>query len=135
MAQKTGESTGLKAAESIKAEKPKFHKPKTEGIRLNSGKQEKLYNELLKAIGEGNNEKINRLMKAGADVNHKNKYGRTALMLAAGLGQTETCKLLLEKGADIHAKDNQRHTVLEYAEYSRKEGLVKLLKEVIAKHE
>ncbi|MCX6774006.1 MAG: ankyrin repeat domain-containing protein, partial [Candidatus Micrarchaeota archaeon] len=86
---------------AAKKEMRKFHKPKTEGVQLGPEKQAQLDNKLLNAAGRGNNEEIQRLLKAGADINHKNMHGRTALMYAARTGQSETCKFLIEKGADI----------------------------------
>nr|MBO6295302.1 ankyrin repeat domain-containing protein [Schwartzia sp. (in: firmicutes)] len=49
------------------------------------------------------------LIEAGVDVNAKNKYGCTALMLASNPGAV---KVLIDKGADVNAKDNDGRTAL-----------------------
>jgi ankyrin repeat protein len=56
-------------------------------------------------LKEGHTEIVQLLLEKGADVNAKNKYGRTALIYATERGYTEIVQLLLEKGADVNAKD------------------------------
>ena len=113
MVQKSEKSSGLKAAEGIKAEKPKFHKPKTEGIQISPEKQKELDDKLLDATKEGKEEKILRLLNyAGADVDAKDKDNVTALMWAAQKGHRETCVILIDNGADIDAKDKEGKTAL-----------------------
>ncbi|XP_023311281.1 uncharacterized protein LOC111691956 [Anoplophora glabripennis] len=51
----------------------------------------------------------------GADVNLKDKEGRTVLHLAAEKGQLLTVKFLLEAGADLTAKDRKGRTPLHSA--------------------
>ena len=46
------------------------------------------------------------LLEKGADVESKDRYGRTPLSWAAGNGHEAVVKLLLEKGADVESKDN-----------------------------
>jgi len=50
-----------------------------------------------------------------ADVNAKDKYGRTALMEAAYWGYVDAVKMLIEAGADIDAKSDQGMTALDFA--------------------
>ena len=47
-----------------------------------------------------------------ADVNAKDKFGRTALMFAVRRGRQELVKELLEKGAEVNAKDDEGNTPL-----------------------
>ncbi|MTB53549.1 ankyrin repeat domain-containing protein [Lewinella sp. W8] len=47
------------------------------------------------------------LLKAGADVNHTNKYGWTALIEAADEDAVNTLKLLLDAGAYINSRSDQ----------------------------
>ena len=57
-------------------------------------------------------EEIKELLKKGADVNAKDKFGRTALMKAAIIGQLDVVKYLVEHGADLEAKDGYGSTAL-----------------------
>ena len=59
---------------------------------------------------------IDWLVAHGADINAKNVYGDTPLMLQASINQTEKVGLLLQFGADIHAKNRYQRTALHYAE-------------------
>ena len=63
----------------------------------------------------GHIEILDVLIKAGADVNLKGEYNRTALILAVLKGHTEIVKALIEAGADVNAKDNGNMTALDYA--------------------
>ena len=44
-------------------------------------------------------------MSVGAQVNRKNKYGKTAIMYAAQGGHVEVIKYLIEVGADCRLQD------------------------------
>ena len=60
---------------------------------------------LLNAISRGQEKTAGILIERGADVNAKNKYGVSALMLAASLRLTNTVNLLIAKGADTGDSD------------------------------
>ncbi len=47
-----------------------------------------------------------------ADVNARNEFGWTALMMAAGSGTAESVKALLDAGADVNARDKDGRTAL-----------------------
>ena len=64
--------------------------------------------------GRGQTEIVNALIKAGTNVNAKNNYGMTALMLAARGGHTEIINALIEAGAD-NLTDSEGKTALIYA--------------------
>lgn len=49
------------------------------------------------------------------NINKRDGYGRTALMLASFYGRKKMAEMLLEKGADVNAKDNNNHTALMMA--------------------
>jgi len=55
------------------------------------------------------------LIKAGADVNHKNRLGETPLMKAAGKGREDICAILIAAGADINHADRMGSTALHAA--------------------
>lgn len=71
---------------------------------------------LMLAAKNGETEKINLLIKSGADVNLSDKDGWTALMNAARYqNNPETVKLLLEAGADPLQKNNYGSSALMLA--------------------
>ncbi|MDO4410246.1 MAG: ankyrin repeat domain-containing protein [Akkermansia sp.] len=55
---------------------------------------------------------IQLLKEAGANVNAKNKDGRTALMCASDSGNVEVVKAFLQAGADVNAKTKDGWTAL-----------------------
>lgn len=55
---------------------------------------------------------ISVFLNNGADINTKDKLGRTPLSLATQTGNLEIINLLLDKGADVNAKDNSGDTPL-----------------------
>lgn len=86
-------------------------------------------------VGQGDAFAVDLFLKAGMDVNAKDKDGNPALMAAAAKGQRETVKALIEEGADVNAKSKYGWTALGLAE---REGhteteVVNLLKEHGAK--
>lgn len=72
---------------------------------------------------------VDDLVKAfHADVNAKNKYGQTPLMIAMQGYYNPVCpfiKVLLEGGALVNERDNKGHTALYYAQESLKSGKLK----------
>jgi ankyrin repeat protein len=65
---------------------------------------------------------VSLLLAQGADINARDKQGRTALIHAAREGDSEMVKLLLEKGADPLIKDNNGDTALSFLEKSQSFG-------------
>lgn len=63
---------------------------------------------LNKAVVEGDVQEVQRLLKAGADVNARDNYGRTPLHMAAVYDRTEMARLLIDSGADVNAKIDER---------------------------
>ena len=95
---------------------------------------DELLNQKLIDAAKGNNIKgVREEIKLGADVNAKDKYGDTALILAAWYGYTEVAKLLLAAGADVNAKDNGGYTALIWAAYYGHAEIAKMLRDAGAK--
>jgi len=75
----------------------------------------------LKLINAETAEETKRLIAAGADVNAKDWYGRTALMKAKTAEQT---KLLIDAGADVNAKDKGDYAPLISVEVGGRTALM-----------
>jgi ankyrin repeat protein len=60
-------------------------------------------------------EQIEKYLMKGADINAKDVFGRTPLMIASENGETDVVKFLLEEGADVNVKDDNENTALSYA--------------------
>ena len=63
----------------------------------------------------GNAEIMRVLLDHGADINIRDRQGRTSISWAAQYGFKESLKLFLERGADITIKDNEGQTPLDWA--------------------
>ncbi|HUV08285.1 MAG TPA: ankyrin repeat domain-containing protein [Spirochaetia bacterium] len=69
---------------------------------------------LIHATRAGNPHSAAVLLSEGADVNHVDEYGRTALMIAAP-GDSSMVELLLKAGARVDMKDEDGRTALMHA--------------------
>ena len=84
---------------------------------------------LIEAVKKENIKEVKRLIQAGANINAKDKKGKTPLHFAAQQGNFELVKLLIENGADVNAKDNAWITPLHLAAYSNQVKVVRFLVE------
>lgn len=64
--------------------------------------------DILEAARKGKAKEIEALLTKGADLEARDRDGRTPLMLAAQYGRTATVSLLLAKGAKADARDTHR---------------------------
>jgi uncharacterized protein len=72
------------------------------------------------AVRRGDLECLKRLLTAGADINARDRYGQTALMIAARNGESSVARFLMENGAGL--------------DYTAKYGLSALMLAVIGGH-
>ena len=73
------------------------------------------------------------LIKAGLDVDARDKAGQTPLITSANLGDVESAKVLISHGADVDTKTNSGYTPLMLASSTGQASMAKLLKESGAK--
>jgi ankyrin repeat protein len=69
--------------------------------KLSPQEQERLNNELLKAVGEGDRDKAKRLLNAGADKECRETQGITPLGRATVKNNLVMARMLLEEGANV----------------------------------
>lgn len=82
---------------------------------------------LMIAVGKGNEELVNALLEANADVNFRSETGKTALSIALRRNQLKIADLLISKGADLNSKDEKGITPLMWAAYEGRTEVVKYL--------
>ena len=70
---------------------------------------------------------VSDVLKNGAEINVKDRSGRTPLIIASALGYTDLAKFLIDRGADVYAVDNLNISVLHEAVNSGCEPTMRLL--------
>jgi uncharacterized protein len=85
--------------------------------------------QLVEAADLGNVRQVKALLSKKADVNARDKDGKTLLMSAAGRGDLEMVKLLIGKGAEVNAKDRWGRTSLTMASANNLAEVAELLLE------
>lgn len=74
---------------------------------------------------------VKKLIKAGANINAKNVYGDTALIIASGhtcnLNNIEVVKMLIQAGADVNVENEHGATPLIHAVTSNRKEIVEVL--------
>ena len=70
-----------------------------------------------RAVRFGQTELMIPLLKRGADINRKNFFGKTPLML--GIDAPNVYRLLITNGADINIQDNEGLTAVMYAVHAK----------------
>ncbi|HEV8066271.1 MAG TPA: ankyrin repeat domain-containing protein [Planctomycetaceae bacterium] len=71
--------------------------------------------DLLNAVRTGDHERVERLLRLGADANARDDHGTTALMLATVVADGRMVQTLLDHGADVNAKNRAGATALMWA--------------------
>ncbi|XP_049853780.1 ankyrin repeat domain-containing protein 2-like isoform X3 [Schistocerca gregaria] len=87
---------------------------------------------LIEAAKQGRVEELRALLEAGADIDGKDIYGRTALHTAAWNRHVEAVRTLLYAGADVSARDNEEYAPLHMAALGGSAAVVRLLAEFSA---
>lgn len=70
---------------------------------------------------------IQQHIAAGTNLNQKDAYGSTALIIAATFGKTEVANALIEGGADLNVTNNEGGTALHSAAFLCRTEIVKAL--------
>lgn len=81
------------------------------------------------AAHNGDTEKVERLLKRGANIEARDDNGQTALIHAARNGNTEIVGLLLKRGADTEAENDHGQTALMIATDLGEKEIADLLRE------
>lgn len=84
---------------------------------------------IITAAVNGNLEKLNELIKDGADIDVKDFHNNTALICAAFHGHTDCVEALLKAGADVNTKDDYGWTALIAADNEGHKDCVALLEQ------
>lgn len=79
------------------------------------------------SVLQGNNEAVRQLIEAGADLDQKDAYGSTPLIIAATFGKPEAADLLIAAGADLEITNNEGSTPLHIAALFGREEIVGML--------
>lgn len=80
-----------------------------------------------RAVLSGDHEAVRALLQSGADVNARDRYGQTALMLAAHRGHAVIVDVLIEHGADLDVTAKYSLSALMLAVIAGHEGIVRAL--------
>ena len=81
------------------------------------------------AAFKGDTEKTSQLLAEGVEIDGKNEYGNTALMIAAQKGHLEIVKSLIAGGADVNQRNRVGITALMFA---AKRGHLEIVKALLA---
>lgn len=85
------------------------------------------YTVLMIAAMGGKAEIVSMLIRKGADVHRRNRWGATALIFAAEKGDKSIVRSLIRAGADVNAKEQDGGTALTAAARAGQVGIVRLL--------
>jgi ankyrin repeat protein len=80
-----------------------------------------------RAVQSGDLQAVRDLLRAGTDVDARNRHGQTALMLAAHRGHGDIAALLVEAGADLNVAAKYNLTPLMLAIVAGHAAVARLL--------
>ncbi len=89
--------------------------------------------DILEAARKGKVKEIEALLTKGADLEARDRDGRTPLMLAAQYGRTATVRLLLAKGAKPEARDTHRWNAFMLALLAPSGGVIHTTHDAVLK--
>lgn len=72
---------------------------------------------------------VRQHIEAGTDLDKKDAYGSTPLMIASTFGRTEIAELLIKGGADLNITNNDGSTALHSAAFLCRTEIVRMLLE------
>ena len=75
----------------------------------------------------GNLKAVQQHIKAGSNLDEKDEYGSSPLIIATTFGKTEVAKVLIEAGADVNCKNKEGSTPLHTAAFFCRTEIVEAL--------
>lgn len=79
------------------------------------------------AARTGDTDQLRTLLDGGCDVDSRDRYGQTGLMLAAAYGHADAVRLLIQRGADLNSRAKWNLTALMLAIIRGHIGTARLL--------
>lgn len=76
---------------------------------------------------QGNVEAVQQHIAAGSDLNEKDAWGSTPLIIAAAFGNTDVVRALIEGGVDLNLRNNEGATALHTAAFLCRTEIVQAL--------
>jgi ankyrin repeat protein len=80
-----------------------------------------------RAVREGNEAAVRRLLTRGVDLSRRNSSSWTPLMVASFGGSPRVAAMLIEAGADVNAQDSRGYAPLHWAAFKNYHEVVQLL--------
>lgn len=88
---------------------------------------------LLDAASDGDVDRVANLIKNGANVNVKDRWGWAPMSMAAYGGYSDIAKILIEAGADLEYKDVDGDTPLDLATNKGHTAVVLVIQEELTR--
>ena len=80
-----------------------------------AGRADELGEDLFTAVRGNEVATVQNLLDRGVDIDGRDEYGNTALMITAAYGYAELAEMLVERGAEVNLAGRIGHTALSYA--------------------